>query len=89
MVPPFLSPSASASQKKWANSRQIGWSLKTSPLRASNAAAPYFDVERKKRLNRRHLAGERLRRRPPNGEHRKGLVGVGAGGARRHGWRGG
>ena len=31
--------------------------------------------------DRRHLADERLRRRPPNGEHRKGLVGVGAGGA--------
>ena len=34
--------------------------------------------------DRCHLADERLRRRPPNGEHRKGLVGVGAGGARRH-----
>ena len=36
--------------RKWANSRQIGRSLKTSPLRAPNAAAPYFDVERKERL---------------------------------------
>ena len=90
MVPPLMSPSASASQTEWTDSRQIGWSLKTSPLRAPNAAAPYFDVERKKRLKAATAVtfptSSPTRRRPPNGEHRQGLVGVGrgAGGARRH-----